>query len=139
MRVLIDTDVSDEEAKQIQKRLVEFADEFTGPRNYRKLGLVARVDGGAVIGGLLGNTVWDWLQIGTLWVEEGMRGRGVGSDLLERAEAIARDRGCKFAKLDTFEFEAREFYERHGYFVHSVTDDFPVGHKQYHLQKCFSE
>jgi GNAT superfamily N-acetyltransferase len=80
-------------------------------------------------------TVWDWLQIGVLWIPEEMRGRGYGSTLLERVEQLGREHGCRYARLHTFDFEAREFYEAHGYRVTSQTDDFPAGHTQFHLTK----
>ena len=37
--------------------------------------------------------------------------------------------------VDTFEFEARDFYEAHGYVVQSQTEGFPAGHTHYHLTK----
>ena len=55
--------------------------------------------------------------------------------MLTRTETAARNHSCRYAKLDTFEFEAREFYERHGYVVRSQTEDFPKGHTHYHMKK----
>lgn len=123
------------EAKFIRQKLIEYADQFTEPRNGRDFGVVLRDEEGRVVGGVTANTVWDWLQISDFWISDKLRGRGFGRQLLARAEDIARRHGCRFAKLDTFEFEAREFYERHGYVVQSHTSDFPTGHTQYHLVK----
>lgn len=135
MDYVLDDEFTQREADFVQRKLVEFADRFTEPRNYREFGVVVRDGDGAVVGGITGSTAWDWLQIGVLWLPEELRGQGLGHRLLERAEQIGREYGCAFAKLDTFEFEARAFYERHGYVVRSQTDDFPKGHVQYHLTK----
>ena len=83
----------------------------------------------------MGNTIWDWLRIDVLWVPDELRGKGYRHRLLDRAEELGRSRGCNFAMLDTFEFEARDFYEAHGYVIQSQTDGFPAGHTQYHLTK----
>lgn len=135
MNYRLDDEMTEEEAKLIRRRLVEFADQHTGPRNGRNFGVVLRDEEGRVVGGITANTVWDWLQISEFWISEELRGRGFGRQLLARAEEIARQHGCRFAKLDTFEFEGREFYERHGYVVQSSTADFPKGHTQFHLVK----
>lgn len=40
--------------------------------------------------------------------------------------------------LDTFDFEARAFYERPGYVVYAQLDKFPAGHVQLHMLKVLS-
>lgn len=135
MEYEIYTDITTEEQDYVQRKLVEFSDQFTEPRNYTEFGLVLRGNNGSVGGGITATTVWDWLQIGILWISEDLRGKGYGSRLLAKAEEVGRRRGCRHAKLDTFEFEAREFYEYHGYVVRSKTEDFPQGHVQYHMEK----
>ena len=135
MRYEIHEDMTVAEREHVQQKLVEYADSFTGPRNYREFGLVLRDESGAAVGGITGDMVWDWLQISILWVAEPLRGQGHGHRLLERAEALGRAEGCRFARLNTFEFEAREFYESHGYEVRSQTDGFPAGHTQFNLYK----
>ena len=51
-----------------------------------------------------------------LYVRPDLRGRGLGSALLELAFAVARERGCAWFELNTGEddVDARRFYERHG-------------------------
>jgi ribosomal protein S18 acetylase RimI-like enzyme len=56
---------------------------------------------------------------------------------MDEAEAIARRRGCRGAWLGTFDFQARELYERHGYAVFAELPDFPAGHTHVHLRKNF--
>ena len=55
--------------------------------------------------------------------------------MLEQAEVEAVNRGCKFAYLDTFSFQALPFYEKQGYAVFGVLEDYPEGKKRYFLQK----
>jgi GNAT superfamily N-acetyltransferase len=92
---------------------------------------------GRTIGGLWGETALDWLHIDLLGVPESMRGQDVGTAILRRAEAIARERGCVGAWLDTFAFQARGFYEKLGYSVFGEIPDHPVGGARYFLRKRF--
>jgi len=135
MAHFVDDNMDKAEADYVTRELIRFADQFTEPRNYREFGLALRDDEGNVVGGIMGNAVWDWLQISALWVSENLRGKGFGHQLLERAEQWASAQGCRFSRLSTFEFEAKGFYEAHGYEIYAKTDDFPAGHTQYHLAK----
>jgi GNAT superfamily N-acetyltransferase len=59
----------------------------------------------------------------------------LGSALLREAEALARSVGCVGAKLDTYEFQAKPFYEKHGYAVFGVLEGYPANTRTYYLQK----
>jgi GNAT superfamily N-acetyltransferase len=87
------------------------------------------------VGGLWGRTGYDWLFVELLFVPESMRGRGVGTDLMRRAEREAAARGCHGAWLDTFEFQARGFYERLGYECFGELQRYPVGSARFFLKK----
>jgi hypothetical protein len=50
-------------------------------------------------------------------------------------EEEATRRGCKYAYLDTLSFQARGFYEKHGYTVFGELAHFPPGHRKYFLKK----
>jgi GNAT superfamily N-acetyltransferase len=88
-----------------------------------------------IVGGAIGATYWDWLHLDLMWVKEELRGRGYGHRLLTHAEDEARKRGAKNVYLDTFSFQAPEFYRRHGYQVFGELRDFPPGHQRYFLTK----
>jgi GNAT superfamily N-acetyltransferase len=109
------------------------------PRNHRPLTVFLRDDEGRIVGGLVGMTVWGWLQVSQLWVLDELRGRGHGSALMHAAEAEAVRRGCHHALLDTFDFQARAFYERLGYTTFGAVEDFPRGHTRFFLQKRFQD
>ena len=105
-------------------------------RNYQPLVLALRNVEGELLGGLLGETIWTWLSVGVIWVTPELRGAGHGARLLRAAEDLAVVRGCTHARLDTFDWQARAFYERRGYAVYGQLDGFPVGHTQFHLRKA---
>ena len=134
--IVIDEQLHPDEEQAIRQGVVAFGDAHTPPRNYRQLHLTLRSPEGRLLGGLLGSLVWDWLQIDALWVDAAERGRGYGRALLQRAEELAHDDGCRHVRLDTFDFEARGFYEKQGYAVYVALGDFPRGHTQFHLQKA---
>jgi GNAT superfamily N-acetyltransferase len=88
-----------------------------------------------IIGGVIGATYWGWFYINLMWVKAEFRGRGYGQSLLKRAEDKARERGAKYAYLDTFSFQALEFYQKQGYQIFGELQDFPPGHQRYFLMK----
>lgn len=93
-------------------------------------------DSGALAGGLVGHTWTSWLHVSHLWVDGRHRGAGLGSQLLSRAERLARrGRGCTAVRLETWDFQAPEFYRKRGYEVVCVIPDYPPGITEYTLTK----
>jgi GNAT superfamily N-acetyltransferase len=93
-------------------------------------------DSGALAGGLVGHTWTNWLHVTYLWVDGRHRGAGLGSQLLARAERLARrGRGCAAARVETWDFQAPEFYKKQGYEVVCVIPDYPPGITEYTLTK----
>ena len=109
----------------------------TGMPEWFPANFVLRSERGEVLGGLLAVIWGGWLRVGALWVSEAACRRGHGSRLLETAEAYAGERGCVGGCLDTFSFQARPFYERHGYTVFATQEDNPMGHARHFLEKRF--
>ncbi len=88
-----------------------------------------------IVGGIIGETHWNWLYINLMWIQEDLRGQGYGGQLLQAAEEEGRKRGATHAYLDTFSFQAPEFYKKHGYEVYGILEDFPPGHSRYYFTK----
>ncbi|WP_405918500.1 GNAT family N-acetyltransferase [Streptomyces sp. NBC_00728] len=92
-------------------------------------------EAGDMAGGLAGHTWTTWLHVTYLWVDERYRGTGLGSRLLAEAEATAGGRGCRAARLETWDFQAPDFYRKQGYEVACVIPDYPPGATEYTLTK----
>ena len=58
---------------------------------------------------------WNVVYVDTLWVDSSYRGKKLGSLLLEEVENDAKSKGAKLIHLDTFDFQAKEFYEKQDY------------------------
>ncbi len=129
---------SPEEERAIHLGIARGDPSDAGARNYGRLSWILRAPDGSVVGGLLAARVWGWLLIDALWVDEPLRGRGLGSRLLRQAEQMAASQGCTDALLGTFDFQARGFYEGHGYRVYGQLDGFPTSHAHYHMAKSLA-
>ncbi|MFF3581650.1 GNAT family N-acetyltransferase [Streptomyces mirabilis] len=91
---------------------------------------------GALAGGLVGHTWTTWLHVTYLWVDAPHRGAGLGGRLLAEAERLAHEqRGCHNSRLETWDFQAPEFYMKQGYEVVCVIPDYPPGITEYTLTK----
>jgi GNAT superfamily N-acetyltransferase len=110
-----------------------------GPSGFKELAILLRDPSSSeTVGGLSGKFLYDWLFIELMFVPQMVRGMGLGSQLLKRAEEIAIERGCVGVWLDTFGFQARGFYERNGYHVFGTLDEHPRGTQRFFLRKILN-
>jgi GNAT superfamily N-acetyltransferase len=107
----------------------------TGFTEYSPVNLFLRDGGDEVQGGLLAAVWGGVMYIRVLWVARTLRGKGHGQRLLASAEQRAIERGCRHVFLDTFSFQAPDFYVKQGYEIYARADDWPVGHAHYFLRK----
>ena len=130
------TDIADEEVrKAIVASLVEYNSSQAGPSQNRPIVVLVRDRENTVVGGLWGNTGYEWLFTQLLVVPASVRGQGVGAEIMQLAEREAIDRGCHSAWLDTFEFQARGFYERIGYECFGELPNYPRGFSRFFMKK----
>lgn len=138
MRVSVETDASQEDVQAVVAGLRDYNIAFIGPPNQQPMRVFLRDDSGEIVGGLLGEMRWRWAYVEKLWVSDSHRGQGHGSALLAAGEAHARAQGCIGIYLDTFEYQARPFYEKHGYTLFGTLEGYPPGFRQYFLSKRLS-
>jgi GNAT superfamily N-acetyltransferase len=119
----------------IRDRIDEFNTSHVGSDNYEKLAVFLKNDNGDIKAGLVGGTFYGWMYIDVFWVEDTQRNNGIGSQMLKIAEDEAIRRGCQNVLLDTFEFQARGFYEKHGYETFGELNNLPPGYSRYFMKK----
>lgn len=132
-------DCSQQDTGYITKRLVEYNHSQVPKTQESSFVPVNKklVDGeGNLIAGCLAAIYgWNAMCIDILWVDEQHRKSGLGKALLGEMEAIAAENNCTLIHLDTFDFQAKEFYLKCGYEVFGVLEDCPEGHCRYYLKK----
>ena len=99
------------------------------------LNIYVEDDSGELMAGLVAETFGNWLEIEYLFVKEDLRGQGIGSQLLQRAESEAKKRNCRFAFVNTFQFQAPDFYQKQGYKEVFTLKDYPCTGERHYYQK----
>ena len=127
--------IKEQDEKIIYQGLLEYNLARIEDKNPKDLGIYLQDETGEKVGGLIGNTHGNWLFVKYLWVREDQRGQNIGSALLKQAEETAKERGCRYAFLDTFSFQAPAFYEKHGYMSVFTLEEYPVTGKRYYFTK----
>jgi ribosomal protein S18 acetylase RimI-like enzyme len=115
--------------------LYPFNVQETGIAGGEFLGIVVNAEDGAPIAGLAGTTWGGTCEIGQLWVEPEHRRNGLGRRLMERAEEVARQRGCSQIVLATHSFQAPDFYRKLGFDEVGRINDYPRGHASIWMRK----
>ena len=115
----------------------EFWRQLTNSANAAEaINVFARDQRGDVVGGLLAETQFSWLKISVMSVSAPFRSQGIGSELLRIAEDEAARRGCRYAYVDTMEYQAPQFYRRRGYQAAGELKDWDSrGHSKYLFTK----
>jgi ribosomal protein S18 acetylase RimI-like enzyme len=126
---------SREDAGFINTALGQWNIEMTGHRDYAPANFFVRDAAGAIRGGILAYVWGRRLHVDTLWLVDDLRGNGWGTKLLEAAQDLGREKGATSAYLDTFDWQARPFYERHGYKLVAQVDGVPEGHSRFYMAK----
>lgn len=135
MEFKITDEIKEADQAAIFKGLLEYNLARLEDKNPQDLGIYLEDENGKKLAGLIGNTHGNWLTVKFLWVSEELRGQNIGSNILRQAEETAKERGCHSVFLDTFSFQAPEFYKKHGYQEVFALEDYPVTGKRYYFVK----
>ncbi|MBP6951636.1 MAG: N-acetyltransferase [Alphaproteobacteria bacterium] len=90
---------------------------------------------GQVLAGCRGDIIHGCVYTGSLWVSEPLRGKGIGTRLLQAAEQLAREKGCAMATINTMDWEALELYQSLGYKVDLARKGYKNNSTFYFLKK----
>lgn len=123
----------------IEDQLIAFNKEklpFTQSPDFYGIHRHIHDENGDVIAGIITIAYcWNILNVDILWVHESHRQKGLGTLLLNEVEKEAREKGITMVHLDTFDFQAKGFYEKMGYVTFGTLDGYPNDVKRYYLSK----
>ena len=127
-----------EDKEHLLDNIVEFNAEqvpFLQKERFIDLSYSIKTEQNLLIGGIRAFLYcWKCLYIDVLWIDGKYRHLGYGSMLIKKAEEDAIKQGCHLSHLDTFDFQAKEFYLKQGYDVFGELDNCPKGHKRFYFQ-----
>ncbi|MFJ7793674.1 GNAT family N-acetyltransferase [Pseudomonas sp. NPDC096950] len=135
LRIERSQDPTNEEREAILAPLRIYNAAQAGLAKPEPVALLVRDDNGEILGGLYGRVFYQWLFIELLSVPEQGRGQGLGTKLMQMAEELAQEKECVGIWLDTFGFQAPEFYKKLGYSEFGQIVDYPPGHTRHFFQK----
>ncbi len=134
----MDFEVSQADVAFIWDKIREF-NRSAGPMlkypPYEPYSVLARDKNNSIAAGIITRLYLKAMFVEVFWIDERYRKKGIGSELLKAAEDYAKKAECTFVHLDTFSFQAIGFYEKCGYSVFAVLDDYPDDIKRYYLKK----
>lgn len=135
MNFRITDDGNERDVNEIHEMLKEYNLSHREASQNVPIGVFLEDENNKKLAGLTGETFGNWLRVRFLFVSEQLRGKGIGSKLLEAAEREARQRGCKYAFVDTFSFQAPIFYKNHGYQEVFTLEEYPYTGKRHYYTK----
>ncbi len=128
-----------EERELIENKLIEFNRQkvpFLQNEDWIVISYVVKDETGQSIAGINAMLYcWNILYVDILYVEDVHQGKGYGKLLLDKAESEARQLGGYMSHLDTFDWQAKEFYEHLDYEVFGILENCPRGHNRYYMKK----
>jgi len=134
-KFVADSNPSPSDVEYLEDRIYEFNSGVTGIRDGEWLAIFLRDDNQRIVAGICGNTWGGCAEIRQFWVDESLRGQGLGTKLFEAAEQEALRRGCRQMVLQTFSFQAPDFYNKHGFEIVAEVANHPYGHTNFLMRK----
>lgn len=131
-------EASQEDISYLWNKIIEY-NKSIGPMlrypPYEPYRIIVRDDKNEIVAGILTKIYLNCMYVELLWLSEELRGNRMGSGLLEKVEGYAKEKGCTFIHLDTFSFQAIDFYKKCGYIIFGTLEDYPEEVKRYYLKK----
>lgn len=129
MQIALKTEFGAEDVDVVRRGLIAANRDLSGREAGYDPFVLHLVDpeSGAPVGGAVGYGAFDWVYVELLYVPAELRGQGHGTRLMQAVEDFARARDLIGIRLDTFDFQARPFYEKLGFSVFGIIDDHPRG------------
>ena len=121
--------------EKIDQGIKEFNKIYLKKWESKNISLYIKDLSGEIIAGLHGNYVNEYMRISNAWVKKQHRKQGLGTKLFKELENFARSKKCKYIQLDTYEFQALNFYIKLGYQLIATIPKWIKNYDNYNLRK----
>ena len=108
-------DLTEEQAEDIEERLEAFDESYITYKMDGEIQIGIEDDGKLVAGLDACITNFKILYVSTVFVDEEYRRKGLGARLMHEMEKRAASMGVNMIRLDTYDWQGKEFYETLGY------------------------
>lgn len=135
-KIIVDHNANDADKKVIREGIFAFNKGILGRGMLEKtFSVLLKDESNNIHGGILAYFDSESVFIDILWVDENSRHQGHGSKLLRAAENEACKLGCRYSTLDTWSFQAEEFYLKNGYERLGEIKNYYLHHSKIFLRK----
>ena len=129
-------DLKEKQVEDIESRLEAYDEKYTKHDldGVIQIGIVNEQD--QLIGGLDACiTSFNILYVSTLFVDEKYRRKGYGRQMIEEMERRAKKMGVNTIRLDTFDWQGKDFYLAMGYEIVGHYENKEDGYSEYFFLK----
>ena len=134
-QISYETNPKSEDIQILNDGIMEQAKQKKGMKQLDFFTFFIRDENEKIIGGCGGDNMYGGLFVDQLWVTEKFRGKGYGTQLMQKAEALAKESKCNFIAVNTFDWEALDFYKKLGFYVEFERKGFDKNSVFYFLRK----
>ena len=125
--LVVENDPDPRDLGLLEEKLAAAAVAAVGAGAEEEFGIFVRDGAGRIVAGASGSVWGGCCQMHTLWVDGPQRGHGLATELMTKAEAVARRRGCRLIMGLTYDVLTLGFYDRLGYRTVGIIEDCPGG------------
>ena len=128
-------DLNEEQVEDIEERLSTYDEQYITYKMDGCIRIGIEEDGKLIAGLDACITAVKILYVSTVFVDEEYRRKGVGARLIREMEKRAAALGVNTIRLDTFNWQGKEFYEAMGYECAGHYDNPEDGYSEYFFLK----
>lgn len=128
-------DLTEEQAEEIESRLGKFDEKYITYRMDGSIRIGIEEDGKLIAGLDACVTAFRILYVSTVFVDEAYRRKGYGARLIREMEKRAAAMGVNTVRLDTFNWQGKDFYEAMGYTAAGHYENADDGYSEYFFVK----
>ena len=130
-----ETDPKPEDVQILSNGIMANAKKIKGFKPLEFFAFFIRDNNDDIVGGCNGTNLYGCLYVDQLWVNDELRGKGFGKQLMLEAEHHAIRSQCHFMAVNTMDWEALDFYKKLGFEVEFERRGFDKNSVFYYMRK----